>query len=105
MDNLEDMQIRVRLLQTELTALRQTLSEREAALAQQAPGEVTVQDQLTALQQQLDALPASLSSLCLRGSPLFVTVARRVPAAGASFPADPAAPSGPLRRRTRACPR
>lgn len=64
MDNLEDMQIRVRLLQTELTALRQTLSERDEALARQDVGEVTVQDQLVAMQQQIDALPESLASLC-----------------------------------------
>jgi hypothetical protein len=64
MDNLEEMQIRVRLLQTELTALRQSLSERDEALAQRDTGQVTVQDQLAALQEQMDTLPESVAMLC-----------------------------------------
>lgn len=68
LDNLEDMQVRVRLLQSEVAALRRTLSARDEE-ARREDGEMSVQQQLSALQSRLDELPSELSSLCPEASP------------------------------------
>lgn len=64
MENLAELQIRIRLLQTELSGLRATLAERQAQQARRATTDIVVQQRLDELQSRLTMLPEELRGLC-----------------------------------------
>lgn len=63
-DDLAEMQIRIRLLQTELALLRSTLSERNEERVRRTDRESALRDSLTALEARIEALPEQLAGLC-----------------------------------------
>lgn len=77
--NLADMQVRIRLLQTELSTLRATLAEGQAREARDATTQVVVQQRLDALQSDIAALPATLREMCPRQQPAPVVTAQCEP--------------------------
>ncbi len=79
MDNLADMQVRMRLLQTEVSTLRATLAEKEAREASDAATRIVLQQRLDALQTDLAALPAALRDLCPRQPAASVVTAQCEP--------------------------
>lgn len=64
MDSLAEMEIRIRLLQSELTNVRQALAEREAQDAQRTGSENDLNRGLDDIRQRLTSLPERLSELC-----------------------------------------
>ena len=64
MDSLAEMEIRIRLLQSELTDVRRAIAERDVE-QQRGPGtDDLLQTRLDELQQHIDALPETLAGLC-----------------------------------------
>jgi len=62
--DLAEMQIRIRLLQTELALLRSSLSERSEERVRRDDRERGLRDSLSALAARIEALPEQLSGLC-----------------------------------------
>lgn len=63
MDSLAEMEIRIRLLQSELSDVRRAITEQEAAHEQPGTREA-LDSRLDELQRHLDALPAELAAVC-----------------------------------------
>ncbi|MEQ8858529.1 MAG: RimK/LysX family protein [Pseudomonadales bacterium] len=79
MDNLSEMQIRIRLLQTEVSSLRASLAERQARDARSATSDVVLQQQLDALQSRIAELPETLTGLCPTPLPAATVTAQCEP--------------------------
>jgi len=63
-DDLAEMQIRIRLLQTELALLRSSLNESSEERARSSDRESALRDSLSALEARIAALPEQLSGMC-----------------------------------------
>lgn len=64
MDSLAEMEIRIRLLQSEVTDVRQAIAARETAREARGSTDVTLQAQLDDMQRRLASLPEQLAELC-----------------------------------------
>ncbi len=68
LDRLTDMQTRLRLLQSELSGLRQAVDESDARNALQSGSASDLQNRLDDLQRRVAALPEQIAVLCPAGS-------------------------------------